>query len=38
MTDERRNRLRAILSGTERVSPATVYDPFSARIAEEVGV
>ncbi|OGA53856.1 MAG: hypothetical protein A3F74_26090 [Betaproteobacteria bacterium RIFCSPLOWO2_12_FULL_62_58] len=37
MTDERRNRLRAILSGTECVSPATVYDPFSARIAEEVG-
>jgi carboxyvinyl-carboxyphosphonate phosphorylmutase len=33
----RRERLRAILSGTRCVSPASVFDPLSARIAESVG-
>ena len=32
-----RMRLRAILAGTRCVSPATVYDGLSARIAESVG-
>ncbi|HEV8517337.1 MAG TPA: isocitrate lyase/phosphoenolpyruvate mutase family protein [Burkholderiales bacterium] len=35
-TDQRK-RLRAILSGKQCLSPATVYDALSARIAESVG-
>lgn len=34
---ERRNRLRKILSGTQCLSPASVYDALSARVAESVG-
>jgi len=34
---ERRNRLRNILSGNKCLSPASVYDALSARIAENVG-
>jgi len=34
---ERRNRLRKILSGTQCLSPASVFDALSARIAENVG-
>ncbi len=34
---ERRNRLRQILKGTQCLSPASVYDPLSARVAEAVG-
>jgi carboxyvinyl-carboxyphosphonate phosphorylmutase len=34
---ERRNRMRAVLKGTKCVSPASVYDPLSARVAAEVG-
>jgi len=34
---ERRNRLRQILKGTQCLSPASVYDPLSARVAESVG-
>lgn len=34
---EQRQRLRAMLSGTQCVSPASVFDPLSARIAEAVG-
>lgn len=34
---ERRNRLRNILSGKQCLSPASVYDALSARIAENVG-
>ena len=34
---EQRNRLRAILSGSKCLSPASVYDPLSARIAQSVG-
>src|SRR4051794_33459638 len=34
---EQRQRMRAILTGTECLSPASVYDPLSARIAESVG-
>ncbi len=34
---ERRNRLRQILNGTQCLSPASVYDPLSARVAEAVG-
>ena len=32
-----RQRLRAILAGSQCLSPASVYDPLSARIAEAVG-
>lgn len=32
-----RQRFRAILNGTECLSPASVYDPLSARVAESVG-
>ena len=35
-TDQRK-RLRAILAGTKCVSPASVYDGLSARVAESVG-
>ena len=34
---EQRKRLRAVLGGTKCVSPASVYDPLSARVAEAVG-
>jgi carboxyvinyl-carboxyphosphonate phosphorylmutase len=34
---EKRKRLRAMLTGTQCVSPASVFDPLSARIAEAVG-
>ncbi|MDP2240860.1 MAG: isocitrate lyase/phosphoenolpyruvate mutase family protein [Burkholderiales bacterium] len=34
---ERRNHLRQILKGTQCLSPASVYDPLSARVAEAVG-
>jgi carboxyvinyl-carboxyphosphonate phosphorylmutase len=34
---ERRNRLRNILSGNECLSPASVYDALSARVAQSVG-
>jgi carboxyvinyl-carboxyphosphonate phosphorylmutase len=34
---EQRQRLRAVLAATQCVSPASVYDPISARIAESVG-
>lgn len=34
---EQRNRLRAVLAGEQCISPASVYDPLSARIAESVG-
>jgi carboxyvinyl-carboxyphosphonate phosphorylmutase len=34
---ERRERLRAILEGKTCVHPASVYDPVSARIAEDLG-
>jgi oxaloacetate decarboxylase len=34
---EQRKRLRAILAGTQCLSPASVYDALSARVAEAVG-
>ena len=34
---QRRERLRALLAGTECVYPGSVFDPISARIAERVG-
>ena len=34
---ERRERYRAILAGNECVHPASVFDPISARIAEDLG-
>ena len=34
---DRRERYRAILAGKECVHPASVFDPISARIAEELG-
>ena len=34
---EKRQRLRAILNGNETVSPATVFDALSARVAEAAG-
>lgn len=34
---EQRRRLRAVFAGTQCISPASVYDPLSARIAESVG-
>ena len=34
---EQRQRLRAVFAGTKCVSPASVYDALSARIAESVG-
>jgi carboxyvinyl-carboxyphosphonate phosphorylmutase len=33
----RRERLRAVLSGTRCVHPGSVFDPISARIAEDLG-
>jgi len=35
-TDQRK-KLRALLAGSKCVSPAAVYDPLSARVAESVG-
>lgn len=34
---ERRRRFRDVLEGTRCVSPASVFDPISARIAEDIG-
>ncbi len=34
---EQRKRMRAILAGSKCLSPASVYDPLSARVAESVG-
>jgi carboxyvinyl-carboxyphosphonate phosphorylmutase len=34
---EQRNRFRAMLGGSQCLSPASVYDPLSARVAESVG-
>ena len=34
---EQRKRLRAVLAGSKCLSPASVYDPLSARVAESVG-
>lgn len=34
---QQRERLRAVLAGAACVSPASVYDPLSARVAESVG-
>jgi oxaloacetate decarboxylase len=34
---ERRKRMGAILAGTKCLSPASVYDPLSARVAQTVG-
>lgn len=34
---EQRRRLRAAPAGTECLSPATVYDALSVRVAEAVG-
>lgn len=34
---EQRGRLRAVLGGTKCVSPASIFDPLSARVAESVG-
>ena len=34
---EPRNHMRAILAGTACLSPASVYDPLSARVAEAAG-
>lgn len=34
---ERRQALRAVLAGARCVHPASVYDPMSARIAEDLG-
>src|ERR1700730_3409355 len=34
---DRRRRFRAILNGSRCVHPGSVYDPLSARIAEDLG-
>ncbi len=34
---ERRERFRAVLAGTACIHPGSVFDPISARIAEELG-
>ncbi len=34
---ERRERLRSLLGGTQCIYPASVFDPVSARIAEDLG-
>ena len=34
---EQRSRLRAVFAGSKCLSPASVYDPLSARVAEAVG-
>jgi carboxyvinyl-carboxyphosphonate phosphorylmutase len=35
--NEQRMRLRAVLAGSKCLSPASVFDPLSARVAEAVG-
>ena len=37
LPQEKREAFRAILSGRDIVSPGSVYDPISARIAEDIG-
>jgi carboxyvinyl-carboxyphosphonate phosphorylmutase len=37
MWTDRRKRFRAVLDGSECLSPASVFDPLSARIAEHIG-
>ena len=37
LPSERRNRFRQILTGSECVHPASIYDPMSARMAESLG-
>jgi carboxyvinyl-carboxyphosphonate phosphorylmutase len=37
LPQEKREAFRALLSGREVVKPGSVYDPISARIAEDVG-
>ena len=34
---QQRERLRKLMAGTQCLSPASVYDPLSARVAEAVG-
>src|SRR5258706_3644979 len=34
---QQRNKLRALLAGSKCLSPASVFDPLSARVAEAVG-
>ena len=34
---ERRERYRAVLAGDQCVHPASVFDPISARVAEDLG-
>jgi oxaloacetate decarboxylase len=34
---EQRNKLRALMAGSKCLSPASVFDPLSARVAETVG-
>ena len=34
---QQRQRLRKLMAGTQCLSPASVYDPLSARVAESVG-
>jgi carboxyvinyl-carboxyphosphonate phosphorylmutase len=34
---QQRERMRSMLTGTQCLSPASVYDPLSARIAQDVG-
>jgi carboxyvinyl-carboxyphosphonate phosphorylmutase len=34
---DRRERLRAVINGTRCIYPGSVYDPISARIAEDLG-
>jgi carboxyvinyl-carboxyphosphonate phosphorylmutase len=34
---EQRKRLRTVFAGAQCISPASVYDPLSARVAESVG-
>src|SRR4051794_27194801 len=34
---DRRQRFRAILTGSRCIHPGSVYDPLSARIAEDLG-
>jgi carboxyvinyl-carboxyphosphonate phosphorylmutase len=34
---EQRKRLRAVFAGNKCISPASIYDPLSARVAESVG-
>ena len=36
-TDDRRARFRAVLAGGQCIHPASVYDPLSARIAQDLG-